>query len=228
MNFRTVSLSQLFVLVMIGILGGSSLLFMGCSGSEETMEEEAISPYVANPMQKTIDSLQAENASLLARVARLEQDKRSLTAQVAELETKIAEAAQARETPPPPPLRTGDSRTEYDNALSLFRQRNYQEAMSVWMGLLNTSAPEGLESNCHYWIGECYYATREYTEALSYFQHVLGYSHTTKKDDAQLMTALCYERMGDRARAKQEYQKLIDQYPASPYIQRAKDRVARM
>lgn len=205
--------------VIVIVMGICSLVVVGCSSSEEMMEKEAMAP-----MQETIDSLQAENAALQARLSRLEQEKSSLTAQVAELEMKLAEAR----TPPPPPMRTTDPRMEYDQALDLFNQRNYERALSIWMGLVNTGAPEGLESNCHYWIGECYYAMRQYSEALTHFRHVFEYAQTTKKDDAQLKIALCYEQMGDKTRAKEEYQRLIDQYPVSPYVTRARERMGKL
>jgi tol-pal system protein YbgF len=214
-----------FLESVIIVMGISCLFLVGCSSSEE-MTEEQPPPPVIDPMQKTIDSLQAENAALRSRLSRLEQEKSSLTAQVAELEMKVAESRTP--PPPPPPMRTTDPRMEYDRALELFNQRNYEDALSIWMGLVNTGAPEGLESNCHYWIGECYYAMRQYSEAITHFQHVLEYAQTTKKDDAQLKIALCYEQMGDKARAKQEYQRLIDQYPVSPYVTRARERMGRL
>lgn len=220
--------SHLFHLLAVVMMGMSSLFLLGCSGSEEMTDGEGMEqppPVVVDPMQKTIDSLQAENAALQARLSRLEQEKSNLTAQVAELEMKLSES---RTPPPPPPMRTTDPRMEYDQALELFKQRGYQEALAIWTGLLNTGAPEGLESNCHYWVGECYYAMRQFSEALTHFQHVLEYPQTTKKDDAQLKIALCYEQMGDRARAREEYQKLIDQYPVSPYVSRARERMGKL
>lgn len=204
----------------------ASLAITGCGGSEEaTGEEAAMTPEMA--MQKTVDSLKAENASLRSQVAKLEQDNRSLTAKSAELETKLAETQKApAENPAPAPAMNPEM--EYQHGLSLHHDRNYQEAISVFMGLLNTGAPEGLESNCHYWIGECYYGMKNYKEALTHFEQVGNYPRTTKKDDAQLMIANCYHRMGDHERAKKEYQKLIDEYPASQYVERAKSEMAKM
>lgn len=246
MNARMLSFSSLFLsFVVIVALCGTPMLITGCASSEEmtdemeegeemtemeegeetaeTTEEVAVAATPVDPIQKTIDSLQAENATLMSRINKLEQDNKGLMAQVADLESKLSTMSTT-----PPRRMSENAKGEYDHALSLFNQRSYQEALSVWMGLLNTGAPEGLESNCHYWIGECYYALKQYQEAISHFEHVLGYPRTTKKDDAQLKLALCYERMGDKARAKQEYQTLLDRYPASPYAARAKERMARL
>lgn len=198
----------------------SALLVVGCGGSEEATEEEMMST-----PQQIIDSLQAENATLAAKMNTLEQENRNLTAQTAELEMKLAEEREKKQAPP---RMSKDPMMEYEHGLNLQRQRNYQDAVSVFMGLLQVGAPEGLESNCHYWIGEGYYGMNQYEEAIGHFEQVFNFPRSAKKDDAQLMIANCYARRGDKARAKQEYQKLIDQYPSSPYVQRAKDQLAKM
>lgn len=220
MNARPHSIVRLFA-VFVGVLifSASNLSFIGCAGSEEGMTE-------GDPMQKSTDSLEAEIATMQSKMSRLEQDNRNLTAQVADLETRLAEASKPSPAPAPRPM--GDAMSEYERGLSLHRERNYQEAIAVFMGLLNTEPPENLESNCHYWTGECYYAMREYNEGLPHFEKVLEYPRTTKRDDAQLMIANCYKRLGDKARAKQEYQTLVDKYPASQYVQRAKGELAKL
>jgi len=205
----------------------ASLTLIGCGGSEETMEEEGMEMTPEMAMQKSVDSLKAENTSLRSQIAKLEQDNRSLTAKSAELETRLAETQKPpEEAPAPQPAMNPEM--EYQHGLSLHHDRNYQEAISVFMGLLNTGAPAGLESNCHYWIGECYYGMKNYKEAVAHFEQVANYTQSTKKDDAQIMTANCYRRMGDHERAKAEYQKLIDQFPASPYVDNAKADLAKM
>ena len=94
--------------------------------------------------------------------------------------------------------------------------------------MLDAGAPAGLEDNCHYWLGECSYATKNFSNALEHFQHVFTYKVSEKKDDAQIMIANCYWRMGNKAKAKEEYQKFIDKYPASPYVNRAKERLGKL
>ena len=216
-------LQQSAVAAFLSVLAVNALLFIGCGGSSEV---EKPSPTIVDSLQASVDSMITENVRCKSQVSRLEQENRNLVAQRAELEAKLAEAKAP--PPPPPTLRTSDPQTEYDRGLSLARQKNYQEAEGVFMGLLNSGVPEELESNCPYWIGECYYGMKGYKDALTHFEHVQTYKRSTKKDDAQLMIANCYNRMRDKERAKQEYQKLIDQYPASEYVQRAKDELAKI
>ncbi len=219
------SLWRSAVIVATIAVTATALSFLGCASSEVIEFEESS---VIDSLQASIDSLITENLKLRSQMSRLEQENRNLVAQRAELETRLAEE-QERSKTPTPRLRTISSpQTEYDHGLSLFREKNYQEAVSVFMGLLNGGVPENLESNCDYWIGESYYGMKQYKDALTHFEKVFGYARSTKKDDAQIMIANCRGRLGDQEQARQEYQKLIDQYPASPYVQRAKDKIARL
>jgi len=213
------SLHRCAIAVVSVAIGMGTLLTLGCGGSGEVQKDRN----TIDSLRVSIDALSAENSNYKSQVSRLEQENKNLVAQRPYLETKLAEAKS-----PPPPTKISNPQAEYDHGLSLARGKNYQEAMSVFMGLLNGGAPENLESNCHYWIGECYYGMKQYKDALTHFETVLGYSRSTKKDDAQFMMANCYNRMRDKERAKQEYQKLIDQYPASEYVQRAKDELAKI
>lgn len=234
MNARVHFFVERMACVAIAIfVSVSGALLLGCASSEETQTgttestTESPQPTMMEPMQKTMDSLTAENATLRVRLTKLEQENRNLTAKTAELETKLAGVREKKEMPPPPKA-AANPEMEYERGVSLQHEGHYQEAISVFMGLINTGAPENLESNCHYWIGEGYYGLRQYKEALPHFEKVFSYPRTTKKDDAQLMIANCYNRTGDKARAKSEYQKLISQFPASPYVQRAKDELAKL
>lgn len=219
------SLQRSAVIVAVFAVTAAALLFLGCASSEVVEFEESS---VIDSLQTSIDSLITENSKLRSQISRLEQENRNLVAQRAELETKLAEEQERSKTPTPPSRGISNPQPEYDHGLSLFREKNYQEALSVFMGLLNGGVPENLESNCDYWIGESYYGMKQFKDAMTHFEKVFGYSRSTKKDDAQIMIANCHRRMGDQEQARQEYQKLIDQYPASPYVQRAKDKIAKL
>ena len=117
---------------------------------------------------------------------------------------------------------------DYKASLVLFRSRMYEEAAANFQAILDGGNAGRLESNCHYWLGECAYGMKHFKEALDCFQTVFGYARTTKKDDAQIMIGNCYRALGDKAKAKTEYQKLLDKYPASPYAKRAKAKLAQL
>ncbi len=213
-----------------------ALMIIGCASSDESSKEsmppaKPAEPSATEMMQKEMGALKSENESLKGQVAKLEQDNRAATARAAELETQLSEIKDKLTETPPPAMKhtsTSTARGTYDDAIGLFRARKYDDAASILQGLVDGGNAGDMESNCHYWLGECSYATKNYKEAIGHLQKVFGYEKTSKKDDAQLMIANCYFAMGDKARAKTEYQKLIDKYPASPYVKRARGRLEQM
>ena len=212
-------------LMMFSLVG--SFNFAGCAGGGEAMEGEG--RMRRTPTQMKIDSLKNEIATAKQMNAKLEAERRRLNARVAELETNLSMERQRVKalTPPPRPKMT-DPAAHYDHSLSLFRNRDYQQALEMFMQMLKARVSDDLADNAHYWIGECLYAMKKYNEAIEHFNHVFNYKITEKKDDAQLMIANCYARMGNRTQAKAEYQKVIDNYPTSEYVQRARDSIAKL
>ncbi len=116
---------------------------------------------------------------------------------------------------------TSSFKATYQEALALYENRRYEEAIALFRQLLNSGENNGLLDNCQYWIGECYYGMTEYQAALLEFQKVFNYGDSNKLADAQLKTGMCYEKMGNIEQARREYQKLINEYPDSKYVSRA-------
>lgn len=110
----------------------------------------------------------------------------------------------------------------YNNGLEKFKQSRYDEAILVFERLRTQFPDHALVSNCTYWIGECYHAQGLYTNAIVEFEKVFQYSASYKYDDALLMKGKCYTRMGDRDLAATSLQSLLDRFPDSEYVSRAK------
>ena len=229
------------------------LMMAGCASSEETAQEKTSpppSPSATEMMQKEMVNLRTENANLRQQISKLEQDNRTLTAHSAELETQLAEIKERlMTTPPPPPTYTPppptpvvsppfklpssnptvtNARESYDLGLQTFHSRNYQDAASTFQAILDAGNAGDYEDNCYYWLGECAFGSKNYNEAIEHFQKVFAFSKSEKKDDAQMMIANSYSAMGDKANAKAEYQKIIDKYPASPFVAKAKARMSKL
>ncbi len=214
----------------VAILMLASLAGMGCRSSEETTTNAAPpQPSATELMQKDLFSLRTANDSLRGRLSTLEQSNRASTARIAELETQLSELKDRTTAPPPPAVKKPDianAREGYARGLRLFRSGNYQEAAQMFQAVLDAGSPPGLEDNCYYWLGECSYGARQYDEAIAHFQRIFTFSVSEKKDDAQMMIANSYLALGDKAKAKAEFEKLVKKYPASPYIKRAKAKLA--
>ncbi|MFP4163604.1 MAG: tol-pal system protein YbgF [Chitinispirillaceae bacterium] len=110
----------------------------------------------------------------------------------------------------------------YQNGLKVFNSRNYQKALSVFSDLLS-KFPEGSHrDNAHFWMGESYYRRGEFKKAISAFSKVFSFPNSSKADDAQFKIGLSYQKLGQSAKARAELEKLINRFPASEYVERAR------
>ena len=214
--------------LLAAALTGASML-VGCGGSKQA-EAPPPQPSATDALRKEMIGLRQENDTLRAMNDKLQQDLRTANAHAAQLEMEnsdLKEKLKAVPPPPPPPPPITDPNVAYQEALKLFRSKNYSDAESRFQALLN-SGSSGLDDHCQYWIGECEFGMKNYQAAMDHFNKVFAFERSSKKDDAQMMIANSYFAMGNKAMAKEQYQKLIDDYPASPYVKPAKERLSKI
>jgi TolA-binding protein len=219
---------------LLSALVVAAIILAGCHGAEETTENTAPpAPTVTDLMQKELAATKASNDSLKLQLMKLEEANRAAVARAAELEAKMAHEKAAAEMPPPPPPPRSETqplisnlRDGYASALRLFRSANYAESMAMFQAVLDAGAPVEMQDNCYYWMGECAYGEKNYTAAIEYFQKIFTFAKSEKKDESQIMIANSYLAMGNKAKAKAEYERLVTKFPASPYVKKAKARLA--
>ncbi|HLP14978.1 MAG TPA: tetratricopeptide repeat protein [Bacteroidota bacterium] len=216
----------------------------GCAASGDTTGEEQMPPAqdsvaAAGPtraeLQQELDAMKTENIQLKEKVSQLERTNRDLLSKASDLEASIAareQAARDKSAAEPKPAKRSyegvtsaeDVRT-YKSAVALVRKDKFREAAAKFEALLNSSVKEDYAPNCRHWLGLAYFGLKDYKAALEQFKQVFEFKFSTKKDDAQLMIAQCYEQLGDLKAAKAEYEKLVKTYPTSEYVKRAKKKV---
>ena len=160
-------------------------------------------------------------------VNKLERDNQASLARATEAEAQMNDL-KTRQAAPPPKQPAANATGSYQQGLQLFHARKYTDAASMFQSVLDAGSPADLLDNAHYWLGECAYATKNYQDAIGHFNEVFTFKISEKKDDAQMMIANSYLAMGNKARAKAEYQKHVDKYPASSYVARAKEKLAKL
>ena len=121
---------------------------------------------------------------------------------------------------------TDDYVAEYHVALDLFHNRQYNDAIQAFEQLLSVDTNHSYSDNAQYWIGECHYALGRYSEAIMAFEKVFTFRQSNKNDYAQFKIAQSYFKMGDKERASQEFQELLDNYPDSELVPRVRDYLA--
>jgi TolA-binding protein len=226
--------------------------FIGAAPKKEepkqqpVVQQEAPPPAVTTP----VEDVQTENTSLKQKLVKLEQDVRTLNARISDTEAKYMaekdradkaeEAAKVSAQSAVISARGGQvteevmtpasevSMDSYDRALELFKGRKYDDAIGTLEGMLNSGVSKNLEDNCHYWIGESNFGKKNYPEAMKHFEMVFDYSNSEKLADARFMVAQCLERTGNKARAKEAYERVIKDFPMSRLVHRAKERSSRL
>lgn len=110
----------------------------------------------------------------------------------------------------------------YREAMNLIAKKKYTEAVPLLQQTLQSEKSAETQSSCYYWLGESFYGLGKYDDAIKHFQKVSVLKSSTKLDDAQIMIAESYYRKGDIAEAKTAFRRLIDVFPKSEYVARAK------
>ncbi len=110
----------------------------------------------------------------------------------------------------------------YQDALQTYRSKNYRDAVQKFEALIASDSRHDLADNCQYWIGESYYDLQNYQQAIVAFEKVFTYARSNKDDSAQLKLGMCYLHLNEKEKAKEEFQKLVRNYPASEYVGIAK------
>jgi tol-pal system protein YbgF len=225
--------------------------FVGDKKPEEAAKPVATAPS-SEELQKQIDALKTENTDLSQKNLKLEDDARRLKAQLddaeakyaaekdradkAEEATKVAASqamAEVKKTESMATARGAEIKTEltmpaYEEALSSFRSKKYDDAIGNLQKMLDEKVPDDVADNCHYWIGEALFAKKNYKDAVGSFESVLTYKRSEKKGDAQFMIAQSYERMGNKEKAKAAFERVVKDYPTSIHVKKAKERWAKL
>ncbi len=199
------------------------LRLLGVSKEEKAAapaaEATAAKPPDITELQKQLESKDLEIAALRSEVAK-KSDR------IDELQRELRELKSA---PTGAPTTGGPGfEDRYRQALETYQGRQYRQAIPLFESLLAEQPNHKLADNCQYWIGECRYALGQFEQAIADFQKVFGLGDRNKSDAAQLKIGLCYLRLGDRLRAKEEFQRLLVEYPKSEFAPRAQSYLDRL
>jgi TolA-binding protein len=107
-------------------------------------------------------------------------------------------------------------------AMKYFSTQEYDKAIGEFNKSVQTEKDATKINNINYYIGESYFGLRQWDKAVSFFDHVIKSSNSNKKAEAQIMIAEAHIRSGQTSEAKKAFQALIEQYPKSNYIPRAR------
>jgi tol-pal system protein YbgF len=109
-----------------------------------------------------------------------------------------------------------DAKRLYDQAYKDLTRGNYSLALLGFGEFLRRSPASDLADNAQYWIGECYYAQRDYNLAIQEFLKVQeSYPRGDKVSAALLKTGFSFLALEDRASARRYLNQVVEQFPNS-------------
>jgi tol-pal system protein YbgF len=117
-------------------------------------------------------------------------------------------------------------RALYDAAYQDLTRCNHRLAIMGFQEVIAKFPSSELADNAQYWIGESYYAQKDYQQAQVEFQKTVdGYPQGDKVPAALLKISLCQVEMGDRAAARTSLENLLARYPHSEEARLAKTKL---
>lgn len=116
----------------------------------------------------------------------------------------------------------------YETALNQFKLGNYQLSITNFQNFMTTFSSSELLPSAQYWIGNAYYAMRDYKSAIAAQQKVVRlWPENPKSPDALLNIASAQTELGQSREARETLRALVKKYPSSPASEQAKQRLSR-
>lgn len=195
-------------------------------------------------LQGTIEQLQHENEQLKQRGrdqyldldGRLNRLEGGVPESSTNTETPAAAAKQPAATiPERPPTVRGDAgslasavneRAAYNAAFDALKAGDYAESAQLFQGFLEIYPNAVYTPNALYWLGESYYATRNFKMAEVQFRDLVArYPTHDKAAGGLLKLGLSQLGEGDGALAEQTLEEVVSRFPGSDAARTAQDRL---
>ncbi len=113
-----------------------------------------------------------------------------------------------------PTERGGDAGSAYRAAVELVKAGSYEGGAAALRAFLAKHPRHDFADNAQYWLGEAYYAQKDYANALAEFRGVVEtYPRGNKVPDALLKVGYCYLALGQTERSRAVLEQVVSLYP---------------
>ena len=124
------------------------------------------------------------------------------------------------------PLLIADPQELYNLARKDMDAGNYPLASAEFSQVLDNFPQNELADNACYWLGECYYAQKNFTKAIEVFQRLLkDYPQGQKVVGAQLKLGYAFAELKEQAKAGAALRAVIETDPDSEEAKLAKEKL---
>ena len=190
----------------------------GNAGDQERLAED-----IDQELALLRDELSLRISDHDARLTQLEEAGNSAPGSITDEPKPVTSPTTVISTPDPTPA--GESAPElYNRALETIRQeKQYPQGRELMQSFLKRYPADALAINASYWIGETFYAEKNYQNAILQFEEIIQkHGDHPKAASATLKQGLAFDAIGDKTNAKLLYQRVIEQFPLSDEASKAK------
>ncbi len=125
-----------------------------------------------------------------------------------------ARASHARARADRDPPISGDAGAEYRAAVDLLKEGKHADAIAALRAFIQHYPHHDYADNAQYWLGEAFYAQKDYPHALVEFRATIEvYPRGNKVPDALLKVGYCYQAMGQAEKARATLEQVVTLYP---------------
>jgi tol-pal system protein YbgF len=129
----------------------------------------------------------------------------------------------------PPAVGGAGEQGTYDAAFNALKGADYPRAIASFRSFLSAYPSSPLASNAQYWLGEAYYVTRSYDEAVVAFRKVVtDWPDSRKAPDALVKIGFTQAALGRNAEARATLDDVVRRFPGSDAAALASDRLKRL
>ena len=104
----------------------------------------------------------------------------------------------------------------YNLAYTFFKLKEYNKAINSFKNYASEQTDEALLNDCNLRLADCYFATRNYSNAVTYYNKVTV-AKTADADYAQFQKAISYGLTGDANSKINELKSFLNQFKKSSY-----------
>lgn len=108
----------------------------------------------------------------------------------------------------------GDAAAEYRAAVDLLKAGKSDDAIAALRAFLVHYPRHDYADNAQYWLGEAFYAQKDFTKALVEFRATIEtYPRGNKVPDALLKVGYCYQALGQADKSRAVLEQVVNLYP---------------
>jgi tol-pal system protein YbgF len=167
--------------------------------------------------------------NLEERLKGIEERLKGLDAKISQIASKQSEiegSLRAKETSVEGKGVSGRAGDLYKDAYETYQKGDYEGARRKFEAFLKQYPNTELSDNAQFWIGETYFAKKDYEKAiLEYEKAIAKYPEGDKVPAALLKQALAFLELGDKTNGRNLLKRVMDRYPQSEQADMAKKKL---